>query len=84
MTVWSNASSLAAGAVLETAQGDVIEDACWLRQDDTLRINMAELDTAIWGINLTVGLGRKTVMLRTDSATVHRWIDDALSGKARL
>lgn len=26
----------------------------------------------------------RTIELRMDSATVHRWIDDALSGSARL
>lgn len=27
--VWTDASALAIGVVLETPQGDVIEDACW-------------------------------------------------------
>lgn len=69
---------------METAQSDVIEDACWLRQDDTLHINMAELDAAIRGINLSVAWGMKTVELRTDSEHVDWWIDDALCGWACL
>lgn len=84
VVVWTDASALATGVVLETPQGDVIEDACWLRRDDSSHINMAELDAAIRGINLAVAWGMKTITLRTDSATVHRWITDALSGLARL
>lgn len=45
---------------------------------------MAELDAAIRGINLAIAWGMKTIELRTDSATVFRWINDALSGLAHL
>ena len=45
---------------------------------------MAELDAAIRGLNLAIVWGAMTVSLRTDSATVHRWLDDAVSGRARL
>ena len=83
--VWTDASSLASGIVVETPQGVAIEDACWLRrQDDTTHINMAELDAAVRGVNLAIAWGMKHIELRTDSATVHRWLDDALSGRARL
>ncbi|XP_043201309.1 uncharacterized protein LOC122370107 [Amphibalanus amphitrite] len=84
--VWTDASSLAAGVVLETADGGPVEDACWLRREAaaSTHINMAELDAAVKGINLAIAWGMKTIELRTDSATVHRWIDDALSGRARL
>ncbi|KAF0310060.1 hypothetical protein FJT64_018880 [Amphibalanus amphitrite] len=34
MAVWTDASSLATGVVLESADGDVIEDACWLRHNE--------------------------------------------------
>lgn len=85
VTVWSNVSSWAAGIVLEKAQGDDIEDVCWLRQDDTLHMNLAELDATIWGVvNLAITWGMKTVELRTDPETIHRWIDDTLSGQAHL
>ena len=84
MVVWTDASSLATGVVLESAGGDVIEDACWLRHDEETHINMAELDAAVRGVNLAVTWGARTIDLRTDSASVHRWIDDAISGRARL
>ncbi|KAK3878419.1 hypothetical protein Pcinc_017003 [Petrolisthes cinctipes] len=55
--VWMDASAIATGVVLETPQGDAIEDACWLRRDDSSHINMAELDAAIRGINLAIAWG---------------------------
>ena len=82
--VWTNASSLAAGVVVQLPCGDVIEDACWLRTDESAHINMAELDAAIRGVNSAVAWGMRDIELRTDSATVHRWVDDALTGRARL
>ena len=82
--VWTDASSVAAGVVLATPAGDVIEDACWLRRDETAHINMAELDAAVRGLNLAIAWGMRCVELVTDSSTVHRWISDALSGRARL
>ena len=82
--VWTDASSLAAGVVVESPDGGTVEDACWLRRDDSTHINMAELDAAMRGINLAIAWGMKSVDLRTDSATVHKWIEDALSGRARL
>ena len=36
------------------------------------------------GINLAIAWGMKTVHLKTDSATVHKWVEDALSGRTRL
>ncbi|XP_043226567.1 uncharacterized protein LOC122383837 [Amphibalanus amphitrite] len=82
--VWTDASSIAAGVVLETPTGDPIEDGCWLRRDETAHINMAELDAAVRGINLAIAWEMRRLDLRTDSATVHRWISDALSGRSRL
>ncbi|XP_043215697.1 uncharacterized protein LOC122378555 [Amphibalanus amphitrite] len=84
--VWTDASSIAAGVVIETPCGGVMEDACWLRPGDAAatHINMAELDAAVRGLNLAVAWGVTNIDLRTDSATVHRWVDDALSGRARL
>ncbi|XP_037093010.1 uncharacterized protein LOC119112829 [Pollicipes pollicipes] len=84
MVIWTDASSLATGVVAESPDGDVIEDACWLRRDEATHINMAELDAAIRGVDLAVAWGARTIGLRTDSATVHRWLDDAISGRARL
>uniref|UniRef100_A0A5S6QQT8 Integrase catalytic domain-containing protein n=1 Tax=Trichuris muris TaxID=70415 RepID=A0A5S6QQT8_TRIMR len=45
---------------------------------------MAELDAVIKGLNLAISWGMKNIEVMTDSATVHRWISDGLSGKARL
>ena len=45
--VWTDASSLAAGVVVELPDGSAIEDTCWLRKDEFAHINMAELDAAI-------------------------------------
>ena len=82
--VWVDASSLAEGVVITSPEGCPIEDACWLRRDESSHINIAELDAAIRGINLAVAWGMKSLDLRTDSVNVHRWISDALTGRARL
>lgn len=52
-TLWVDASSLAMEAVLEV-DGKVIEDACWLQQDEGSHINLAELDAAVRSINLAI------------------------------
>ena len=82
--VWTDASSIAYGVVMESEAGDVIEDACWLRRDKTVHINMAELDAMVRGVNLALAWGMRKVHLKTDSATVHRWVEDALTGRTRL
>ena len=43
--IWTDSSSVAAGVVLETPDGEAIEDVCWLRRDDyeAAHTNMAEL-----------------------------------------
>lgn len=83
-TVWVDASSLAAGAVIE-AGGCVIEDGCWLRPtNDSSHINLAELDALLRGVNMALAWKMKVLHVKTDSATVYHWISDALSGKARL
>lgn len=86
LIVWTDASSIANGVILEDPGGGTVEDASWLRPESkaAMHINMAELDAALSGINMAVAWGVKIIDLRTDSATVHRWIDDALSGRARL
>ena len=83
MTVWTDASSLALGVVLEVA-GSVVEDACWLRTEDATHINLAELDAAVKGVNRALTWGVTKIRLLTDSRTVYHWISDALSGRARL
>ena len=82
--VWVDASMLAYGAVVEV-DDEVIEDASWLRKDGcTSHINMAELDAVVKGLNVALAWGMTTVKVMTDSATVHRWIEDGLTGKSRL
>ena len=70
--------------VLETRDGQALEDACWLRKDTDTHINMAELDAAIRGLKLAIAWEVKTIKLKTDSADVHKWLSDALSGRAKL
>ena len=83
-TVWVDASSLALGVAIEV-NGQVVEDASWLRSEDaSFHINMAELDAVIKGVNTALAWKLKKLHLRTDSLTVYHWISDALSGKARL
>ena len=77
---WTDASSLDTGVVVKLPCGGVIEDARWLRSDESAHINMVELDAAIRGVNSAVAWGMREIELRTDSATVHRWVDDALTG----
>ena len=84
VTVWVDASSVATGVALE-ASGTVVEDACWLRPtNDSRHINLAELDAALKGVNLALQWEATTLHLVTDSACVHRWISDTLTGKARV
>ena len=55
--------------------GTVIDDACWLRPiNDAQHINLAELDTALKGINLALQWEATVLHLVTDLACVHRWI----------
>uniref|UniRef100_A0A5S6QMU4 Integrase catalytic domain-containing protein n=1 Tax=Trichuris muris TaxID=70415 RepID=A0A5S6QMU4_TRIMR len=81
--VWVDASSLALGVVVET-NSCVVEDAAWLRPNDAGHINMAELDALLKGLNVALSWDMRRIELMTDSSTVHRWMSDALSGKARL
>ena len=45
---------------------------------------MSELDAVVKGVNLGLAWGFSKMVLYTDSSTVHRWITDGLTGKARL
>ena len=83
-TVWVDVSSLALGIVIEV-DGHVVEDASWLRSEDSSsHINMAELDAVIKGVNAALAWKLKTLHVRIDSLTVYHWILNALSGIARL
>ena len=81
--VWVDASSIAIGVVLEV-NGEAVEDASWLRSSEVTHINMAELDAVVKGLNMALTWGFTELTLHTDSATVHRWMSDALTGKSRL
>ncbi|KAF0297303.1 Lipoyltransferase 1, mitochondrial [Amphibalanus amphitrite] len=87
VTVWTDASSIARGVVLADPVTDaIIEDASWLRAEAErdVHINISELDAALNGVNMALAWDFRRLTLRTDSVTVHRWLSDALSGKARL
>ena len=47
-------------------------------------INLAELDVVLRGITLALQWKAKTIHLQTDSACVHRWVSDTLSGQTRV
>ncbi|XP_037082439.1 uncharacterized protein LOC119103095 [Pollicipes pollicipes] len=79
--VWTDASAIAAGVVIESPDDGVVQDACWLRPETA---TSTHINMAVCGINQAIAWGMEIVDLRTGSATVHRWIDDVLSGRARL
>lgn len=54
--MWMEASTIATG-VVETLQGNMIEDACWFWQDESSHVNMEELDAAVHGINIAIVWG---------------------------
>ena len=82
-TVWMVASSLALGVIVEV-NGNIIEDACWLRKDDTTHINMSELDAVIKGLNMGLKWKMNILHICTYSKAVFYWVTDALTGKSRL
>ncbi|KFD67960.1 hypothetical protein M514_02849 [Trichuris suis] len=81
--LWVDASALALGVVLEV-NGAIIEDAAWLRCDDAQHTDMAELNAAIKGLNLSLSGQTKDIELMTDSLTVHRWLNGSVSGRMRV
>ena len=84
LSVWVDASSLATGVSLVYDRA-VVEDACWLSPEkDSQHINLVKLDAIIKGINLAILWKTTTMHLFTDSACVHKWISDTLTGKARV
>lgn len=78
ITIWTDASSLAFGVVLEV-EGQTIEDAAWLRQEeDSTHINRCELDAAIKGLNLALRWGKREMTLKTDSISVCKWLKSVI------
>ena len=82
--VWCDASSLAIGVALEINEA-IVEDAAWMRKaSDYNHINIAELDAAVRGVNLSLKWGLQSVEVITDSVTVKRWMSSALEGNCRV
>lgn len=74
ITVWTDASNLGIGVVLQV-EGVTVEDAAWLRpKTDSSHINRAELEAVIKGINLALKWGPREIRLKCDSATVCGWL----------
>ena len=79
-TLWVDASCLALGALLQV-DGDVVEDAAWLKSaNDAMHINLSELEAAIRGINMARKWGFTKMRLHTDSATVFGWLRSVFEG----
>ena len=82
--VWSDASSLATGVVVEIDK-NIVEDAAWLRpKSDTAHINRAELDALIRGLNLAMKWGKRVIRLMCDSSTVCNWINSILKNNRNV
>ena len=83
-TVWCDASNVAIGVVVEV-NGDVAEDACWLRpKKDTRHINIAELEAIIMGVSLGAKWSATKMKLMTDSKTVYGWLKSILENEKRV
>lgn len=84
VTVWTDASSLALGVVIQV-NNDIVEDASWLRKkSDSLHINVAELEAVGRGINLAIQWGFKAFTVATDSRSVLSWLDNTVEGRDRV
>ena len=84
ITVWTDASSLAIGVAIEV-DGDIVEDASWLRKkSDHLHINVAELEALGRGINMAIAWGFKSFTVATDSRTVSNWMDNTIDARDRV
>ena len=77
---WVDATGVALGV-----NGSIVENVCWLRPiNDPRHINLAKLDVVIKGVNLAFQWHARVLHVVTNSACVHRWVSDTLTGKARL
>ena len=82
--LWCDARNVAIGVVLEY-DGAIIEDEAWLRSiNDVSRINIAELDAVVRGINLFVKWNVKNLSVFTNSVTVHGWLKSVLTESHRV
>ena len=82
--VWTDASDIATGVVLDI-DGVTAEDGTWLRRaDDYNHINVAELEAVMKGINMCVHWGLTEIQVNTDSATVEGWLNITMTGERRV
>ncbi|KAI0983140.1 hypothetical protein GJ496_005970 [Pomphorhynchus laevis] len=78
VSIWCDASSVAVGVVVEL-NGNVIEDASWLRKmDDDTHINLAELEAVIKGVNIAISNKFSKIKILTDSSSVRAWVACAI------
>ena len=76
--VWTDASNIAYGVAIDV-DGNIVEDATWLKKsDDTTHINVSELDAVLKGINLALKWGFKSFTIMVDSSTVLGWLKSVL------
>ena len=84
VTVWTDASSLGLGVALEV-DGDIVEDASWLRKEsDYSHINVVELEAVARGVNLAIAWRFKTFTLAIDSLTVVNWLSNVIDKRSRV
>lgn len=82
MWIYSLGRRKITGVMME-ADRSVIEDVCWLCPMNNMQhINLTELDAVLKGVNLTLQWQVKMLHFMTDSACIHQWISNALTGKA--
>ncbi len=82
--LWCDASNIATGVAI-AVDGEIVEDAAWLRKkDDTAHINVSELDAVIRGINLCLKWGIRQLTVMTDSSTVAGWLKAVLDNAHRI
>ena len=73
-----DASLIALGVIVEV-DGNIIEDACWLKKNDSTHINMSELDAVIKGLNMGLNWKMNILHIWTDLKAVFHWVTDALT-----
>ena len=82
--IWCDASSIAVGVCIQI-DGEVVEDACWLRnENDATHINLAELDAVLKGVNLALKWNLSQIAIMTDSATDYSWLNSILTSDRRV
>ena len=84
MKVWVDASSVATGVALGV-NGSFVENACWMHPiNDAWHVNLAKLDAVIKKVNLALQWPARVLHVVSDSACIHRWVSNTLTGKVRV